>query len=209
LAAALGLFGFFHKEPIMKYSPPLLLSLGIFAVLPLFAAGCSQSKSQDAQDANSAPIDGVAADTWMVNTDMDTAIQDGIITQHTLYPYDFVADSGDLNPLGLRDLGVLVDHFKATSSGMICVRQGDASDSLYQLRVNAVAKALSDAGLTQDQIVITDQMPGGQGMPSDNVEKILEQPSPTYLQSYQGAGASSSGASSSPGSSSPTGGGVP
>jgi len=174
-----------------------VLVLAVFTVLGAvpWIAGCSQQDT-DSTDTVANTDKNMASDAWMVNNNLDTAIRDGIITEHTLYPYDFVDDSGELNPLGLRDLGVLADHFKDTPGGVISVFRGDATQDIYSLRVQAVEDALVAYGLPRDHVAIVNQMAAGEGMPSGDVLKILALPTTPYLTNVGGTGSSSSGSSS-------------
>ncbi len=129
----------------------------------------------------------VVANYWMVNNNLDTAIRAGIISEHTLYPYDFVADSSALNPLGWRDLGVLARHYQDTHGGVLSVYRGGTASALYTRRVQAVTKALVAAGVARGQVTIVDQMPGGHGMASNTALKNLTRKSPSLGGSSGGA----------------------
>jgi len=94
-----------------------------------------------------------------------------VIRQHTIFPYHFLADSAELNSLGLRDLEVLTRH-RARFPGPLNLRRGDASEELYARRMQTLLDHLIAAGLPQDGIQISDSLPGGDGLAADDVVLI-------------------------------------
>jgi hypothetical protein len=111
-------------------------------------------------------------DVELVKTINNIAVENAIITQHTLYPYHFVADGEQLNELGQRDFGVLAQHFKE-HPGVMNIRQGEAGAELYEARVAQVLSGLKQAGVETSRMSISDAMPGGSGMSSEQVITIL------------------------------------
>ncbi|MHC4271590.1 MAG: hypothetical protein ACYST2_04680, partial [Planctomycetota bacterium] len=79
------------------------LLLTLYLCLVLFVASCEDmaQKSSEMRLIN----------TKLVTTYNDMAIENAIITQHTLYPYHFVQNGQELNELGFRDFGVLAGYF--------------------------------------------------------------------------------------------------
>ena len=65
-------------------------------------------------------------DVELVNTLNNIGVENAIITQHTLYPYHFGVDAGELNELGQRDLMVLARHFK-DHPGILNIRRGETA----------------------------------------------------------------------------------
>ena len=112
-------------------------------------------------------------DRELVDTINDTAIQNAIISQHTLFPYHFVNNSNRLNELGEFDLNVLANHF-LKNPGQLNIRRDDASEELYQARVSFVLERLKGAGIESEKITFSDGMPGGSGMPSEKILTILK-----------------------------------
>jgi hypothetical protein len=102
----------------------------------------------------------------------DMALENAIISQHTLYPYHFIQNGAELNELGKHDLAVLIKHF-TNNAGHLNIRKHEISEDLYGSRVESVCKRLLQAGLDTDRIKITDDMPGGAGMPSESILVIL------------------------------------
>ena len=117
------------------------------------------------------PAPGAAGDTWLVQERQTAFIDAGIIAQHTLYPYHFVADGAKLNELGQRDLAVLAAHFRA-NPGQLNVAQGDTDKGIYDQRLRTVSTALASAGVDSSRIRIADDLPGGPGVSSDRLLEI-------------------------------------
>lgn len=125
-------------------------------------------------------------DTEMVRTLNNIGVENAIIAQHTLYPYHFVVDGEKLNDLGQRDFGVLARHF-TEHPGLLNVRQGEGvSPELYKARVAYVTSRLKDAGIDPARVRISDGMPGGSGLPAEQVVTILRKPSENVSRSYPG-----------------------
>ncbi|HOF18771.1 MAG TPA: hypothetical protein PK082_07660 [Phycisphaerae bacterium] len=164
--------------------PNLALTLALLVVV---AVGC---EAQDRQEFNA----------WLLSEYQDPAMNNAIIRQHTLFPYHFVADSAELTELGHRDLDLLATHF-AVNTGQLNVRRGDAPGKLYALRVQRVKELLAQGGVPVDRIRIDDDLPGGDGMPSEQVVKITQgdtgaKPKTSTYMTSGGASAYSAGESS-------------
>ena len=101
----------------------------------------------------------------LINTYSDIAIQNAIISEHTMFPYHFVKNGAELNELGQRDLAVLTEHF-AKNGGHLNIRQLGASADLYADRVSFVREMLQEAGIEMERISVSDGMAGGSGMAS-------------------------------------------
>ncbi len=140
------------------------------------AAGCDNGKERVARP----QYDPQTVDPWLVEVSSDLAVQNAVIRQHTLYPYHFVEYGAVLNELGERNLAILIEHYRR-HPGPVNVRRGDASDSLYADRVATVRQALQDAGVDVEQVAVADRLPGGDGLPGEQVIRVSRAP--------QGAGA--------------------
>lgn len=103
----------------------------------------------------------------------DIAIQNAIVSQHTLFPYHFVTNGTELNDLGQRDLAALASHF-IKYPGQLNIRQHSTAIDLYEARINMVRKRLIEAGIDKERISISDDMPGGSGIASERLLVILE-----------------------------------
>ncbi len=115
---------------------------------------------------------GKKLDMELVNVLNNIELENAIVAQHTLYPYHFVQDGETLNKLGQRDLAVLARHF-AKHPGSLNIRRGDTPAELYDARVAQAVQQLKQAGVSADQMSISDGMPGGTGLPSERVVMIL------------------------------------
>ena len=137
----------------------------IIAVFCVLLAGCNENakKQPDKSTINS----------QLIKTYDDIALENAIISQHTLYPYHFVQNGNQLNELGKRDLDVLIKHF-ITEPGYLNIRKSDTPEELYTSRVDLVYNKLQKAGLNMDKINVNDEMPGGSGMPSETIIVILK-----------------------------------
>lgn len=148
------------------------MKLSMIATLVLFCIliiGCQEEQKDKFADER-------LMNSKLINTYSDIAIQNAIITEHTMYPYHFVKNTTELNELGQRDLAVLISHL-AQYGGYLNIRRQDASEDLYKGRVDVVRESLQEAGVDMKRINILDGMPGGSGMPSEKVLVILEQAS--------------------------------
>ena len=144
---------------MINLSPVKRFALVCTSVL-LLAMGCNTPTPTERE-----------VDVVGVNYLNDSAIQNAIIAQHTLYPYHFVANAPSTNELGEHDLNVLIEHFK-THPGTLNVRRGDTSADLYQTRVNFVAERMYRSHVALGPI--EDGPPGGPGAPSERVLTVLK-----------------------------------
>ena len=131
----------------------------------ILIAGCTESTktSQDKHRINS----------QLINTYNDIAMQNAIVSQHTMFPYHFVKNGAELNELGERDLGILAKHF-VEHTGQLNIRRGNTPADLYTTRTNLVIDKLQRAGVDTERMNISDGMPGGSGMASERILIILE-----------------------------------
>jgi hypothetical protein len=133
-------------------------------VLCALMVGCAEN-AQKSQDT-------AAVNEELVSSLNDMAIQNAIISQHTLFPYHFVENSAELNELGRHDFAVLAKHFMG-NPGQLNIRRDNVPEALYKARVNFVADRCKQAGVGAERILILDGMPGGSGMASERVLTIL------------------------------------
>jgi hypothetical protein len=143
----------------------MLIAIVLFCVLTF---GCQE---ETAEGPNSHLIN-----SKLVSTYNDIAIQNAVVSQHTLFPYHFVENGAELNELGQKDLAVLTSHFMK-HPGHLNIRKHNIPGDLYEARVNLVRDRLQQAGIINKRISISDGMPGGSGMTSERVLVILEQES--------------------------------
>jgi hypothetical protein len=145
------------------------MKLSIVTIVVLFCilvVGCQENveKGQDKHFINS----------QLIKSYNDIAMQNAIISQHTLFPYHFVKNGVELNELGQRDLAVLTSHF-IKNAGRLNIRKHNTAADLYEARVKTVLDRLQEAGIDMEQMSVSDDMPGGSGMASEKIIVILEQ----------------------------------
>ncbi|MBN2270329.1 MAG: hypothetical protein JXN61_06930 [Sedimentisphaerales bacterium] len=140
----------------------------LMVICCVFMAGCGGGAKQ----ANSLELDRNRINSGLVNSYNDLAMQNAIIAQCTLYPYHFIKNSAELNELGQRDLAVLAGHFKEYP-GQLNIRRDDLPAEIYGARVNHTLDLLKKAGVDAERISVSDGMPGGSGMASERVLRIL------------------------------------
>jgi hypothetical protein len=121
-------------------------------------------------------LDKQMVNSELINSYNNIAVQNAIISQHTLFPYHFVKNGKELNELGNSDLKVLAKHF-LRYPGKLNIRRSNVPQDLYQGRINFVLRQLKEAGVKDDQISISDAMPGGPGMLSEKILIIVEEDS--------------------------------
>jgi hypothetical protein len=137
----------------------------------ILTVGCAETVQQQALDKQA--LDKSLINSELVNTFNDIAMQNAIISQHTLFPYHFIKNGVELNELGQRDLCILAKHFEE-NPGHLNVRRNRIPSDLYESRVKLVLERLKEAGIDTERIRVTDDMPGGSGMPSERILIILE-----------------------------------
>ncbi len=163
----------------MRWCGALVLGLACGLML-----GCHEETTQSKTNKN--------LDAELVNTLNNVGVENAIITQHTLYPYHFVTGGEQLNDLGQRDFAVLAKYF-TEHPGVLNIGRGDTSAELYNARLAYVAGRLKEAGVEKNRVTVTDDMPGGPGMPSGRVVTILEKEARTLRTTGGGSSTSSSG----------------
>ena len=143
-------------------------------VLLVFSGCESSSKKEKAKDPSDIALqrDELSKiDAWAVEVPMHTAVENAVIKQRVLYDYHFVDGQVRLTPLGRRDARILATHYRGTKWDLN-LKQGKASEELYQQRMNAIAIMMKANGVELADLTIIDGFPGGQGMPSTDARRI-------------------------------------
>lgn len=148
-----------------------ILSLSACVIMAA-ASGC-QTSDPDLKPRGTLNASHRAVNEALVESARLQSTDAAIIRQHTLYPYHFVQYGSDLNDLGKRDVHILARHYQ-NNPGPLNVNQGDAPASLYQARVQTVKDAMVMNGVAANRLTIADEMPGGEGLPSDWVVIVLD-----------------------------------
>ncbi|MCH8153022.1 MAG: hypothetical protein IH830_11710 [Planctomycetes bacterium] len=136
------------------------LTILILCSATIAALGCE--KVERAMD------DPRSLNAAMLNSYNVDAVDHAIIRQHTFYPFQFVTDGAQLNELGRRDVDVLARHFKEFP-GALNVRRGNAAGALYEARARTVVDALAEAGVDVERMMVSNGLPGGDGVTSERV----------------------------------------
>lgn len=144
-----------------------LTTITTLVLLCLLTFGCQEENMEK-------PSDERLMNSRLMTSYNNIAIQNAIVSEHTLFPYHFVKNGEELNELGERDLAVLSAHL-ARSGGHLNIRQLHVPTDLYEARVKLVRARLEEAGIDMARISTSDGMPGGSGMPSERVLVILDQ----------------------------------
>ena len=145
----------------MKLS--MILTMVLFCIMMI---GCQESVEESP--------DKHLINSQLINSYHDIAMQNAIVSEHTLYPYHFVKNGAELNEIGQRDLAVLTKHFMQYP-GKLNIRRHNSPAELYEARVKLVREGLQQAGIDMERISISDDMPGGAGMASERILIILEE----------------------------------
>ena len=135
------------------------------ALLCVFVCGCNNTHKE--------AINEGQMNAGLITAYNDTAMENAIIAQHSLYSYHFVNNSDQLNELGRRDLSILAKHFKEYP-GQLDISRDGTSENLYKARLAYVAGQLKKDGVDIFKLTISDGLPGGSGMASNDVVKINE-----------------------------------
>ena len=157
--------------------------LAAFAAIPLAVACQPAGPARPANSSETISDDRILeADKQFVREPFADQARAGVLRQRTLFEMHFRPGSGELTPLGRRDLGILAEAVEE-DGGTISVRRGSAGDRLYKARVETVREGLLAAGIDAKRIRIDDGPPGGEGLPTTEAimirAKIRDQPMST------------------------------
>lgn len=142
--------------------------LATFSIL----LGC-ESSSPQSRPINPSENSLRTADRWMATQPFKDQANNAIQLRRTIQPSRFNEGTAQLNRLGIRELRVLATRYRS-NPGLLSVARGDAEEALYSLRVNAVMVELADNGVDTTRMTIEDVPPGGPGMASVDVIRIVE-----------------------------------
>lgn len=139
--------------------------LELHCLLACLAAGCSTPSTSETQE--------TFGRAWIGDAFHRASIDRAILTQRTLYPFHFHAETAELNALGRQDLEVLAEHL-VEHPGTVHLHRGAASDALFTERADAVALALVEAGVQPGDVRIGENAPGGPGIAGPRVIEETE-----------------------------------
>jgi hypothetical protein len=142
-----------------KMKPHLILAAAVLA------AGCQQPQQTTQVD----PIQQEAEhDENATRSAFDQDVHNAIVLQRVVYEHHFNPSTASLNDLGMRQIKVLAEAYHADPV-RISVLRGDASNELYEKRVQAVREQLVHNGVDVAKVALGDDMPGGPGIPSEYI----------------------------------------
>ena len=139
------------------------------ACAAMLLAGCSEQPPQ------SLTVTGgdIELDRQIAQAVPDCQDRNGVLAQHTLYPYHFQANSAKLNELGQRDLSVLADAYRR-DPGPLNIQRGDTTYAFYRSRVDTVVAALRGRGVDTAKVTIGDGLAGGEGISSPDADRAIQ-----------------------------------
>ena len=140
----------------------MMIMIVIFSVL---IVGCQENMEKGPNNHR--------INSQLIKSYNDIAMQNAIVSQHTLFPYHFVTNGAELNELGQKDIAALTSHFMKYP-GKLNIRRHNTDADVYEARVNLVHERLQEAGIDMERIRISDNMPGGSGITSERILIILE-----------------------------------
>jgi hypothetical protein len=143
--------------------------LGLCVVIA--ATGC-QKADPDMKPSGPVNLSHRPANEAMLENYNVTMIDNAIIRQHTLYAYHFEQYGAELNELGRREADVLARHYRKYP-GPVNLHQGEESDAIYQARIESLRQRLVQSGVDASRIAIGQDLPGGDGLPANQVVIVL------------------------------------
>lgn len=147
--------------------------LGVIGLTLLAATwGCDSSPSKS-RPINPSESSLVSADRWMATQPFKDQANNAIQVRRTIQPSRFDIATASLNRLGIREVRVLATRYES-NPGQLSVARGDADDALYASRVKAVMEELAANGVDVNRMTIDESPPGGPGMPSVDLIRIVE-----------------------------------
>jgi len=163
----------------LRLATRAMLASAVAAVALHSAGGCRSAEDREAEAAAELSREEAARelDAGLVRAIRDPAVDNAIITQHTLYPYHFVTGGSTLNELGQHDVAVLAEHYRTLGNGAtasLSLRRGGASDALYDARVKAVTGELARAGIKGDGVEINNAVAGGDGIRGQRLTTVMQ-----------------------------------
>lgn len=162
--------------------------LGTIAAAAMVAVGCaSKPKPQGPSAVHVPPERTLNSDLVEINFSQQN--HKGAVIGRTVYPHHFVPDSSELNMIGERQVDDLIPA-SLEQPLEINVMRGDASDTLYQARLETVRTRFIRSGVAAERIAFADKLPGGDGISSERTIRLAAQEQKRADQSNRGGGGS-------------------
>ena len=121
---------------------------------------------------------------WMLRTYQGQQVENAVARQHTIWSHHFVQGTTSLTPRAERDLGILRDHYLRHDGGVLTVRQGEASDELFERRLEVLNTWLADEGVRMAGGVVEHDLYTGDGKRSTRAAQDYVRPSSDEPYSY-------------------------
>jgi len=134
--------------------------------------GC-QSKPKEEPATVYVPSEG-EINKWTVDTSFEHQVRNGAARGRTIYPHHFVIGDAALTLVGQRHFNALLPR-SDVDQARISVPRGDASDALYQARLDGLRRRFIEAGYDEQRFALVDALPGGDGISSDRVILLAAQ----------------------------------
>ena len=166
----------------------------------VLALGCGSKPKQGPTEIY-VPPEGTI-NKWTLDASFEQQVRNGAARGRTIYPHHFVTGDAALTLVGQRHFNALLPR-SDVDQARISVPRGDASDVLYQARLDELRRRFIDAGYDEGRFTLVDALPGGDGISSDRVILLAAREAEnTGGQANRRAGGTGSSDRSSSGSSS-------
>ena len=157
---------------------------GTFLLLLPLLVGCAGDGTR-AQPIETSSGSVHTADRWMATQPFKDQAEAGMLTMRSIQPSRFDNGTSRLNRLGRREIRVLATRYR-TDPGTLSVARGGVDEEMYQRRVRAVMDELHANGVDTSRMILDEHVSGGQGMPSVEVIRIVQQGRTEKLRPEQG-----------------------
>ena len=120
--------------------------------------------------------DTAIRNNWTGDHIRRASVEAAVIKESALYSHHFMTGSTKLTQIGSRDVDILSRHF-LEAPGALVVKRGDASEELYEARLEAIKEKLLAAGVDSERFTVSDGHPGGRGTSTNKLIEVFEKES--------------------------------
>ena len=144
------------------------------ALLLVVPGGCAGSKKRAKEPATRTlgSLNSHEANASISDAVFNQQTANGAIMGRSVYPYHFHTDGATLNTLGTERVAMLAAEYQRYGEERplrLNVVRSDASEALYEARLNTLRATLEFEGLPSDRVTFVDETPGGRGMSTEQV----------------------------------------
>ncbi len=154
------------KSSVLTPSIHTVMTIAIF----LFLASCSTPQG------NVGPLG--ASNMWVGAAYRQEARDEAILIRRSVHNYHFRSGSAELNPLGQRDLNVLVEDLRTNRYPINLVKSG-RDQELTNTRLSSLEAYLRDNGIQDPSPLVRVGLPGGPGMSWRTAQRLAQSGSPS------------------------------